>query len=386
MKHLSHLNTAVRLLNSYDGSQPFSHFLKDYFRSEKKYGSRDRKRISHLCYGCLRLGKSLPQVPLEDKILIGLFLSTSEPDELLQHLRPEWVDKMTLSVREKIDLPEIDIHPNDIFPFDAFLSDGVEVDEFALSHLVQPSVYLRIRPGRDEAVRTKLEKASISYVQVGEYCLEFPGSPKLDEVLLLNKDAVIQDYNSQRVGEFLSVLDASVVIDTWDCCAASGGKSIMAYDWNPRMRLTVSDIRESILANLRKRFLQAGVTNYKSQVLDLEQPLPASFHQSYDLIIADLPCTGSGTWGRTPEQLVYFREEMIASYGRRQQKILENILPAMRPGGYLLFITCSVFRGENEDNIVFLQEAGLQLLRMEMLKGYEKKADTLFAALLRRPS
>jgi 16S rRNA (cytosine967-C5)-methyltransferase len=61
-------------------------------------------------------------------------------------------------------------------------------------------------------------------------------------------------------------------------------------------------------------------------------------------------------------------------------------LPALKPGGHLLYITCSVFRKENEDVVSrILETTGLQLVKMDVLKGYELRADTLFAALLHKP-
>ena len=73
-------------------------------------------------------------------------------------------------------------------------------------------------------------------------------------------------------------------------------------------------------------------------------------------------------------------------YTTKQKKILTNIVPFIKPGGYLLYITCSVFKQENEAMVNEIKEKfNLQLLRMEVLKGYDKKADTMFAALLALP-
>ena len=197
---------------------------------------------------------------------------------------------------------------------------------------------------------------------------------------------MIQDYNSQRVGEFVKLQTTNYKLQTavWDCCAASGGKSIMAYDINPNIELTVSDMRESILENLKKRFAVAGIKKYNSFVADLSNGQVAKSVPTkvYDLIICDAPCTGSGTWSRTPEQLFYFKKETIEKYTALQKKILENVVPHIKPGGQLLYITCSVFKKENEDVVKYVQENfKLKLQKKEILKGYEMKADTLFAAL-----
>ena len=69
----------------------------------------------------------------------------------------------------------------------------------------------------------------------------------------------------------------------------------------------------------------------------------------------------------------------------RQQKIVSNAIPLLNKNGYFLYITCSVFENENEAIAEFIhQEHKLQLLRMKLLKGYDKKADSMFAALFKK--
>jgi 16S rRNA (cytosine967-C5)-methyltransferase len=116
-----------------------------------------------------------------------------------------------------------------------------------------------------------------------------------------------------------------------------------------------------------------------------ENPPFSTFNSQYSIIIADVPCTGSGTWSRTPEQLYYFDENKIEEYAALQKKILSNVIPHLDPGGYLLYITCSVFKKENEGAVNYIkQEFNLELVKMELIKGYEEKADSMFAALLRK--
>jgi 16S rRNA (cytosine967-C5)-methyltransferase len=130
----------------------------------------------------------------------------------------------------------------------------------------------------------------------------------------------------------------------------------------------------------------AGITNYKSFVADLAHSALTIHHSPFDLIIADVPCTGSGTWSRTAEQLYFFDEKKIDHYSGLQKKIIANVVRSLRPGGFLLYITCSVFKKENEEMIDYIEkEFHLQKLKMESLIGYDKKADTMFAALLSLP-
>jgi 16S rRNA (cytosine967-C5)-methyltransferase len=390
MRHYSYLQSASRILEMYDGKEPFTSYIKKYFSANKKFGSTDRKKITHLCYSYFRTGKMLKKISTEEKILIGLFLTAGQGNEMLIALRPEWSEKLGLRLTEKVDFLNDHISEPvslfDIFPLNQELSDQIEHDLFCESFLVQPNVFLRLRPGKGDIVRKKLENAGIAFDIHSEDCLGVLNSTKIDTILTLNEEAIVQDYNSQRTALLLPHIEnGGHNFKVWDCCAASGGKSIMLHDLYPSIDLSVSDIRESILINLKARFKSAGIRNYKSEVIDLNHPIKNSFPK-FDLVIADVPCTGSGTWSRTPEQLYFFDEGKIETYTTLQQKIIGNILPQLKPGGYLLYITCSVFRKENEDAVELIKKnLHLDLLKMEVLKGYDKKADSMFAALLRKP-
>jgi 16S rRNA (cytosine967-C5)-methyltransferase len=269
------------------------------------------------------------------------------------------------------------------------LSEGIDRQAFTLSHFQQPDLFLRIRPGHERTVKDKLISAGIQFSVISDHCTAIPNSTKVDTILDINKEAVIQDMNSQNTGKLIqsAIANLKSKIHIWDSCAASGGKSIMAYDINPEIKLTVSDVRESILANLEKRFREAGLRKFKSFVADLtsDAELPVSPGE-FDLIIADVPCSGSGTWSRTPEQLYYFDEKKIDAYSALQKKIISVLIPYLKAGGHLLYITCSVFKKENEDIVSFIKEqSGLNPVKTELLKGYGEKADTLFACLLKNP-
>jgi 16S rRNA (cytosine967-C5)-methyltransferase len=387
-RYHSYLNSAKEILSYYKGKEPLAAFLKSFFSTNKKYGSKDRKLISHLCYCNFRLGKMKIEMPVEERILIGVFLCSDEPNEILQELKPDWNNKVSKSLNKKLSLIQAENSFENIFSFADELSNGIEKEKFILSHLKQPDVFLRLRPKKEEIVKQKLKNAGIDFKIFSDSCLALPNASKIDNVVELDKEAVVQDYSSQRIGKFFVSGQTETVRPgdrIWDCCAASGGKSIMLYDLYPDIELTVSDIRESILINLKKRFREAGIAKYKSFVADLTSDfrLPAS---DFDLIINDVPCSGSGTWGRTPEQLYYFEEKKINEYSSLQKKIVSNVIPYLQPGGYLLYVTCSVFKKENEDVVDFIkQNFKLQLIKMETLKGYDKKADTMFAAILSLP-
>jgi 16S rRNA (cytosine967-C5)-methyltransferase len=380
----SYLNSAVSILDTYHGGEPLATYLKKFFAQHKKYGSGDRKQIAHLCYGYFRLGKALLDLTKEERIVAALFLTTTTGHPLLELLKPGWSEKTGLPAEEKYYMLSNGAPVTEVFPWEEECSEGISYENFCASFFIQPDLFLRVRPGNEKAVKNALANAGLDHTIINETCIALPNASKVDELLQLNKEVVVQDYSSQQTGTLLDGLQAGTL---WDCCAASGGKSIMAWDLLPGIELTVSDKRESIIANLKKRFREAGIDHYQSAVADLSTVGNRSsiFDNQYSIILADVPCTGSGTWSRTPEQLFYFDKARIDEYASLQKKIMHNVVPQLQAGGYLIYITCSVFKKENEEMMGYLQEKfSLQVMQQRLFKGYTMKADTMFAALLKK--
>lgn len=388
-KFHSYIASAATLIGSYNAGKPFSLHAKDFFSSNRKYGSRDRKAISSLCYAYFRLGKACKDLPVEGRMCYGLFLSESKPNELLHFFYPHLDEKSGLHIDEKMNLLHIDV--DEVFPYAGFLSEQLDARLYITSFFRQPKLFIRTRPGRKQAVMDKLDQAAISYACIGNDCLELENSVSADKLINLNRDAVIQDANSQHVLDFLQAfpgfLQAGTNMKAWDCCAASGGKSILLYDrLKGNVQLTVSDIRENILVNLRNRLRQAGINIYRCFRADLSLASGLQPGEKFNLIICDVPCSGSGTWSRTPEQLCYFEVGKISDYKSLQQQVVSNALPHLQTGGLFFYITCSVFCEENEQVVSFMLSRfpDLELMRSGYLPGYEMAADTMFVAVLRK--
>lgn len=348
-------------------------------------GSRDRKETAHLCYSYFRTGKLFTGLPLQEAILASVFLCSQQSNGILIALQPEWAECISLSPEDKLAMIRAGANIIQLFPWVEELSREIDPLKLASSLTGQPDMFLRLRPGKEAVVTKKLQTARIAFNQITEHALALPNGSRVDELIPLNKEAVVQDLSSQEVASLIKELKANKIKNVWDCCAASGGKSILLWDTLGPVKLAVSDNRASILANLRKRFTEAAISYQHAFTADLTNAaaLPG---EEFDLVMADVPCTGSGTWGRTPEQLYYFDAAQIEQYASLQKKITANVVTRVKKGGWLLYITCSVFKKENEDVVAFLQkQQGLELIKMECIKGYERKADTMFASLLRKP-
>ena len=337
------------------------------------------------------MGKAIMNTSIEEKILTGLFLCSDKSNEILAALKPEWNEKCNLPLTKKLLIINSSLLIPEIFPWKNELSEEIDHENFCKSFLIQPDLFLRLRPGKEKIVIQKIKQAGIDFRVIADTCLALPNASKIDVVIELDKEAVIQDQNSQRTGEFIKSEILNLIpivigteISVWDCCAGSGGKSIMTFDIDPKIKLTVSDTRESILANLKKRFASAGIKNYESFVADLANK-SAIRNLKSEIIIADVPCSGSGTWSRTPEQLYFFQEKKIEEYSALQKRIVSNAITQLQPGGSFVYITCSVFKKENEEVAMYIKENfHLKLKQMEVLKGYDKKADSMFVALFEK--
>ncbi|SFD10101.1 16S rRNA (cytosine967-C5)-methyltransferase [Chitinophaga sp. CF118] len=379
----NYLSTAEEIILVYDGDVPLHHFLKGFFKQRPYMGSRDRRWVSQLVYHYYRLGhlwKDERQVT--ERILKGTFLCEFDKNELLQFFRPEWNEKIQLSLGEKLTMLSFDGQPGDIFPFVSLLSKEIDAAAFAYSFFVQPYLFIRTRNNKQAAVMQLLQQAGITFTTSGTDTIILPNSTKIDSIITDKSWYEIQDLSSQKVGALFHPKAGEA---WWDCCAASGGKSIMLIDKQPNVKLLVSDVRASIIQNLHQRFKEAGIRGYEDVLLDLTAPvLPATIsNRKFDQIIVDAPCTGSGTWARSPENLYYFNEESIDTYQQLQKRIAANVVPLLKQGGSLIYITCSVFSKENEDVVAFLEETtGLTKQEGGIIPGYEGRADSMFAVRL----
>jgi 16S rRNA (cytosine967-C5)-methyltransferase len=384
------LRYVVRILDAYGGDIPLQGWLKNFFRENPQMGSRDRRMVTEMVYCYFRLGHALKGIPKEQRVITGLFLSNQKKEPILEHLQPDWYAQVEHSTKDKIEIVRLkypDFQVTEIFPWKNQLSPGIDHLSYCLSFLERPKLFIRIRPGKEKLVKDKLHRHQIEYQDADPLSTlpftvcSFPGSTKLDGVFVLNAEAVIQDLSSQRTAIYLKKGD-NKISEAWDCCAGSGGKSIMLTDLNPGCQLTVSDIRESILNNLQKRFKEAKLSAPKLFKADLtdRNDLPK---QMFPFIVADLPCSGSGTWSRTPEALYFFDPQTISTFRQRQEKILSNVISRLKPGGTLVYITCSVFAAENEGvSSRLLETAKLTLVQQEAVSGYDQQADSMFAARL----
>jgi 16S rRNA (cytosine967-C5)-methyltransferase len=384
MKAVNQLKTFQRILDEYPAETPLGKFLPGFYRQNKQMGSTDRRIANRLLYNYFRLGKALPNLPADERLFIAEFLCNTQVNSFLQYFKPDWAACIGFTLDEKIGIIKT-AHPdfslNDVFPWIAQVSADIDKAAFLQSFFTQPDLFIHVHNGYDHLVKAELNKVGIIFKDEGNGCLSLPNGTRLENIFPTQHWYEVQDYSSQQTANFFKPQKWD---NWWDACAASGGKSLLLHEDERNIKLVVSDIRESILANLDERFQQAGLRQYQKKALDLTQNVDQTLHDyEFDGIILDAPCSGSGTWGRTPEMISQFDPQKLEFFQRLQKTIAANVVKFLKPGKPLIYITCSAFKAENEDVVNYLiTELGLRLEEKKVLKGYEHKADTMFVCRL----
>lgn len=153
----------------------------------------------------------------------------------------------------------------------------------------------------------------------------------------------VQDAGSQLVAEVAAVDKPGKILDY---CAGAGGKSLALASMVPTAAIVASDIRERPLSELMKRARRGGLSNIevcRNSLLGSELA-----EASQDMVLADVPCSGLGTLRRHPELRLRLSQTTLSEMNALQCEVLEGAARFVRPGGALVYATCSVLRAENE--------------------------------------
>ena len=141
-----------------------------------------------------------------------------------------------------------------------------------------------------------------------------------------------------------------------DLCAAPGGKSLLAYDlMEGEGSITARDLTEIRTERIRENIRRLGAESIRTEEADALIYDP-EWEGKADLVIADLPCTGYGVIGKKPDIKYNASPEKQAALAELQREILENAVRYVKPGGRLLYSTCTFGTAENQDNVRYLLE------------------------------
>ncbi|WP_053990329.1 RsmB/NOP family class I SAM-dependent RNA methyltransferase [Mangrovimonas sp. TPBH4] len=195
----------------------------------------------------------------------------------------------------------------------------------------------------------------------------------------------VQDASSQLVAPYLDVAPGMKVVDT---CAGAGGKTLhIASLMENKGQIVAMDIYESKLKKLKVRAKRNGVHNLDLKVLDSTKPIKKLYGKA-DRVLIDAPCSGLGVMRRNPDSKWKLEPEFIENIKVTQQEVLQQYSKMVKPGGKLVYATCSVLPSENQNQVAaFLKSENgkdFKLVKDKKILAYESGFDGFYMAQLEK--
>ena len=191
-------------------------------------------------------------------------------------------------------------------------------------------------------------------------------------------------FTIQDVSSALAVEEASIQQEDFvmDICAAPGGKSILASE--RARKVLARDVSEAKVAIIEQNLERMQVKNVITQVYDATMSDEA-YRERADVLIVDVPCSGLGVIGKKRDIKYHINKEKLVSIVELQKKIVENSWQYVKPGGVLLYSTCTIHRAENQDMVQWIVEQFPFEVESstQLLPGFQN-TDGFFYARLRR--
>lgn len=195
----------------------------------------------------------------------------------------------------------------------------------------------------------------------------------------------VQDANSQLVASFLEVEPGMRVVDA---CAGAGGKTLhLASQMQNKGQLIAMDLYESKLKQLKLRAKRNGAFNIEYRIIDSTKVIK-KLHEKADRVLIDAPCSGLGVLKRNPDAKWKLQPEFVDNIRKVQSEVLENYSKMVKPGGKLVYATCSVLPSENQKQVekFLASETGknFTFVKDSALLASESGFDGFYMALIER--
>jgi 16S rRNA (cytosine967-C5)-methyltransferase len=364
---------------------PADSILKDFFRARHYLGSKDRRFISEVIYGILRNYRllrvyaeegmkeseiAIPQVP---SLLMYLSYALRIQNEVIESVLPDlqgfWQISFprvecerVLTAISRAALPTI-VSADPVrrialtysFP-DSIVAEWFE--RFGESETVQLCEALN-QPA-PTAARVNSLKASVEEcrLRLSQEGIESERAKLSPFGLVFGKRVNVQALQSYKDGWFEMQDEGSQLLSlllepkpgetTVDACAGGGGKTLhIAALMKNEGEIHALDVDEKRLMNIRPRLQRAGVRIVHLSGAEKEQT--ALLIGKADAVLVDAPCSGAGTFRRNPAAKLCLTDEFLDQISNMQRNILETYSTLVKPGGRLVYTTCTLLRRENED-------------------------------------
>ena len=347
------IGTALQMLHPADA------VLRGFFAENRSLGQRDRAFVAETVFCVLRHKRLLEQLvpePTPRKLACAVLLklqgySLGQLEPLLQREDRDWMLALraasidTLPPAVRLSLPD--------WLYERLIVETSEQDaaEFGRAMLRTAPLDLRVNSlltDREQVLRTLgdsgIEAAPARYSPVG---IRLKDKPAINRHPLFASGAIeVQDEGSQLLGYLVAPKRREMVVDF---CAGAGGKTLMMGAlMQSQGRLYALDVSEKRLRNLAPRLKRSGLSNVHPQLIASENDIRVKrLTGKVDRVLVDAPCSGLGTLRRNPDLKWRQSARAIDELALKQRAILNAAAAMLKPGGRLVYATCSVLAQEN---------------------------------------
>lgn len=377
MREAARISSAIDLLARINaGRIPMDNTIRDFMAARRFIGSKDRTSIVERVYRIVRaharLGWWIGQGNIQDtsraRVLADLMLNEQATEEELQQIftgekhQADPLDDSELAFAEflygkNLNDPAMPVTVRSECPdwaaekLQALFGDDFEPH---LTAMIDPApLDLRVNTVKgtvDEALESlKKDKVRVSKTPYSPVALRVDGKPFMSDTKAFRSGLVeIQDEGSQMIG---LVSGAKPGMRVLDFCAGGGGKTlILAAMMKNKGNIVAMDNDARRLEKGRPRYKKAGVHNVELRCLSEEQNRKWLRRQkgAMDVVLVDAPCSSSGTWRRNPDLRWKWYGPALEEIMTMQSEILDRVADKVKPGGRLVYATCSLFPEENE--------------------------------------
>ena len=340
--------------------RPADAVLSEFFRANRSLGSHDRPFVAETVFSVLRNKRLLEAiVPLPDprRLVIaslvklqGLSIKALRP--LVNRQDEDWLVEVKRARAETLPLAVRLSLPDWVWQRIEAQRGETAAARLAQALLVQAPLDLRVNTliaSRDEVLKalndSGLAATATPYSPIG---VRMDGKPALNQhALFLSGTVEVQDEGSQLLGMLVAPRRREMVVDF---CAGAGGKTLLLGALMQNQgRLYAFDVSDKRLDSLKQRLKRSRLSNVHPQRIGSERdPRIRRLAGKIDRVLIDAPCSGMGTLRRNPDikwrQSPASVDELIA----KQRRILAASAQLLKPGGRLVYATCSLLREENE--------------------------------------
>ena len=373
--------------------------LKNTLKRDKRWGARDRGFIAETTYDIVRWKRLYSKIadvkePFNRANLFRLFTVWATLKGIQIPDWPQFENTPTRKIKGKFDeLSNIRKYSESVPDWLDNLGEielGKKWDKEiqALNQLADVILRVNTLKTTKEKLQNNLQELEIETESIKGY----PQALKLvkrTNVFITeafkNGWFEVQDASSQKVAKFLNPKPGTRVVDT---CAGAGGKSLhIASLMENKGQVIALDIYENKLKELKRRAKRNGAHNIETRTIDSSKVIKKLIHKA-DKILIDAPCSGIGVLKRNPDSKWKLQPEFLESIKKTQKEILDSYSRMVKPGGQMVYATCSILPSENEKQIQdFLERKSgkeFKFVKEEKIFPSESGFDGFYMALLQK--